>query len=379
MFPKPPVVWWKRIVWSILGPLLVEHQFPRLCNLLVSRELGAYELTLQMLVKRRKRRSVAVKNWLRRKGKIKGRILGMICPNSSWQVQCPPSFPALFIHRIQEKDLKHKKIRKIFWTCIAPLERLKLECIVQGSKYSWVNILRCIWVTEGLRGFWKGNALNLFRMVPFKSINFICYDLYLANLLSVPGKEGITNRDRLIGGGISGIVATVLCIPLDTIRTRLVAPGGKALGGVAGCFCHMVQKEGFLSLYKGLTPALISMAPASAVFYAAYDMLKSSSLSHKKKMSGGETELGPIRTLIYGAIAGACAETVTYPLEVIRRKLQLQQAANFGLASAFILQIESDGVGSLFSGLFPSTLQVLPSAAFSYFFYETMKSILKIN
>ncbi|XP_010915263.1 probable mitochondrial adenine nucleotide transporter BTL3 isoform X2 [Elaeis guineensis] len=264
-------------------------------------------------------------------------------------------------------------------TCIAPLERLKLECIVQGSKYSWVNILRCIWVTEGLRGFWKGNALNLFRMVPFKSINFICYDLYLANLLSVPGKEGITNRDRLIGGGISGIVATVLCIPLDTIRTRLVAPGGKALGGVAGCFCHMVQKEGFLSLYKGLTPALISMAPASAVFYAAYDMLKSSSLSHKKKMSGGETELGPIRTLIYGAIAGACAETVTYPLEVIRRKLQLQQAANFGLASAFILQIESDGVGSLFSGLFPSTLQVLPSAAFSYFFYETMKSILKIN
>lgn len=121
----------------------------------------------------------------------------------------------------------------------------------------------------------------------------------------------------------------------------------------------MVQKEGFLSLYKGLTPALISMGPASAVFYALYDMLRSSYLSHKKKMGGGETELGPVRTLIYGAIAGACAETVTYPLEVLRRQLQLQQAANLGLASAFIQLIRRDGVGSLFAGLLPSTLQVL--------------------
>lgn len=106
----------------------------------------------------------------------------------------------------------------VFRTCIAPLERIKLECIVQGSKRSWVNIIRCIWLTEGLRGFWKGNALNLFRMVPFKSINFICYDMYLAYLLSIHGKEGVTNHERLICGGVSGVVATVLCIPLDTVR-----------------------------------------------------------------------------------------------------------------------------------------------------------------
>ena len=64
-------------------------------------------------------------------------------------------------------------------------------------------------------------------MVPFKSINFICYDLYLAYLLRIPGKEGITNRDRLIGGGISGAVATVLCIPLDTVRIYYYPPQKK--------------------------------------------------------------------------------------------------------------------------------------------------------
>nr|XP_009381180.1 PREDICTED: probable mitochondrial adenine nucleotide transporter BTL3 [Musa acuminata subsp. malaccensis] len=260
-------------------------------------------------------------------------------------------------------------------TCVAPLERIKLECIVQGSKRPLVKIVQCIWTAEGLRGFWKGNALNLLRMVPFKSINFICYDMYLDWLLNSPGKKEITNHDRLVGGGISGLLATVICIPLDTIRTRLLAPGGDALGGVAGCVSHMVQNEGFLSLYKGLAAALISMGPASAVFYTVYDILKSSHLSETKKK---RTELGPAWTLAYGAIAGACSETVTYPLEVIRRQLQLQQSTNLGLASAFIDLVKRGGAESLFAGLVPSTLQVLPSAALSYFFYEMMKSILKI-
>ncbi|CAL9180772.1 unnamed protein product [Musa hybrid cultivar] len=267
-------------------------------------------------------------------------------------------------------------------TCVAPLERIKLECIVQGSKRPWVKIVQCIWTAEGLRGFWKGNALNLLRMVPFKSINFICYDMYLDWLLNSPGKKEITYHDRLVGGGISGLLATVICIPLDTIRTRLVAPGGDALGGVAGCVSHMVQNEGFLSLYKGLAAALISMGPASAVFYTVYDILKSSHLSETKKKRTNvveRTELGPAWTLAYGAIAGACSETVTYPLEVIRRQLQLQQSTNLGLASAFIDLVKRGGAESLFAGLVPSTLQVvLPSAALSYFFYEMMKSILKI-
>lgn len=164
------------------------------------------------------------------------------------------------------------------------------------------------------------------------------------------------------------------------IRTRLIAPGGEALGGVTGCFFGMIQKEGFLSLYKGLTPTLLSMGPANAVFYTIYGILKSSHLSYKKKkkFEDGNDDLGVFRTLVYGAIAGACAETVTYPLEVVRRQLQLQQAS-LGMMSAFIKLIEREGVGSLFSGLIPSTLQVLPSAALSYFFYEMVKSTLKIG
>lgn len=290
-------------------------------------------------------------------------------------------------------------------TCVAPLERLKLEYVVRGAKDNWLKTIHFIWVSEGFAGFWKGNVLNLFRMVPFKTINFVAYDMYCDWLLKVPGKGQITNYDRLAAGAVSGVTATMLCLPMDTIRTRLVAPGGEALGGVFGCLRHMVRTEGLFSLYKGLMPTLLSMAPASAVFYGVYDILKAAYLSSPKvqeqlrqricaererqqtlkaDINTGENsdnrnqiEIGPIRTLLYGAIAGACAETVTYPLEVVRRHLQLQETAELGLLATFNYIIKKDGARALFSGVMPSTMQVLPSAALSYLIYEFMKVLLR--
>lgn len=93
-----------------------------------------------------------------------------------------------------------------------------------------------------------------------------------------------------------------------------------------------------------------------------------------------QLELGTIRTLIYGAVAGACAEAATYPFEVVRRQLQMQVRATKMSALATSLKIvEQGGIPALYAGLTPSLLQVLPSAAISYFVYEFMKIVLKVE
>lgn len=153
----------------------------------------------------------------------------------------------------------------------------------------------------------------------------------------------------------------------------MVAPGGEALGGVIGAFRHMIQTEGFFSLYKGLVPSIISMAPSGAVFYGVYDILKSAYLHSPEgrkrleymKQQGEELnaleqlELGPMRTLIYGAIAGACSEAATYPFEVVRRQLQMQvQATKMSALATSIKIVEQGGVPALYAGLIPSILQV---------------------
>lgn len=172
----------------------------------------------------------------------------------------------------------------------------------------------------------------------------------------------------------------------------MVAPGGEALGGMIGCFQHMVRTEGLLSLYKGLLPAVVSMAPSGAVFYGVYDMLKINYLNSpegkamlkarrqrmKEAQERGEEawaqpELGPVRTLLFGAIAGACAESVTYPFEVVRRAQQMQHAAiKLGMAGTFQSLLQKGGIKALYAGLFPSTLQVSTPA-------EIVKQVLGIG
>ncbi|XP_052150397.1 probable mitochondrial adenine nucleotide transporter BTL3 [Oryza glaberrima] len=279
-------------------------------------------------------------------------------------------------------------------TVVAPLERLKLEYIVRAEQRNLFELIHAIATTQGLKGFWKGNFVNILRTAPFKAVNFYAYDTYRKQLLKWSSNDETTNFERFIAGAAAGVTATILCIPMDTIRTRMVAPGGEALGGVIGVARHMIQTEGFFSLYKGLVPSLISMAPSGAVFYGVYDILKMGYLHSPEgkrrvstmKQQGQEAnaldqlELGTVRTLLYGAIAGCCAEAATYPFEVVRRQLQMQVKATRMNAFATCLKIvDQGGVPALYAGLIPSLLQVLPSASISYFVYELMKIVLKVE
>ncbi|KAK7369345.1 hypothetical protein VNO80_11382 [Phaseolus coccineus] len=279
-------------------------------------------------------------------------------------------------------------------TFVAPLERLKLEYIVRGEQKNLYELIQQIATSQGLKGFWKGNFVNILRTAPFKAINFYAYDTYKNKLTRMLGNEESTNLERFVAGAAAGITATLLCLPMDTIRTVMVAPGGEALGGVIGAFRHMIRTEGFFSLYKGLVPSIISMAPSGAVYYGIYDILKSAYLHSpegRKRIQRMEEqdqelnaleqmELGPIRTLSYGAIAGCCSEAATYPFEVVRRQLQLQvRATRLNAMATCVKIVEQGGVPALYAGLIPSLLQVLPSAAISYFVYEFMKIVLEVE
>lgn len=100
---------------------------------------------------------------------------------------------------------------------MAPLERLKLEYIVRGEQKNLFELVRTIAASQGLKGFWKGNLVNILRTAPFKAVNFYAYDTYRKQLLKFSGNEETTNFERFIAGAAAGITATILCLPLDTV------------------------------------------------------------------------------------------------------------------------------------------------------------------
>ncbi|KAK3260244.1 hypothetical protein CYMTET_30786 [Cymbomonas tetramitiformis] len=247
---------------------------------------------------------------------------------------------AVYIKRIQDRvQLNSTTVRLLSGmlsgvtsrTLVAPLERIKLEYQIKRatSKSVRAHVVN-IYQREGVRGFWRGNFVNLLRTAPYKAMNFYSFDTYRDILLQRSNRAELTNSQRAIAGAGAGITATVCFFPLDVIRTRIIA-NSKA-HSVVSMFSMIVAKEGAGALYRGLFPALLSMAPNGAVFYGTYDWLKT---THMRQMRHRHTELshlsdaelteymGVVPTLMHGALAGAAAETSTYPLDTIRRRLQL--------------------------------------------------------
>ena len=105
-----------------------------------------------------------------------------------------------------------------------------------------------------------------------------------------------------------------------------------------------------------------------------------------------------LHSLLYGAIAGMCAEVVVYPLEVIRRQVQLQAGGTgamalasgvvarngvgrslHSLSSACSVIVRTQGMSGFYAGCLLNAVQALPSAALSYFVYETFKTLLRVE
>ena len=54
-------------------------------------------------------------------------------------------------------------------TVVAPLERVKMELVLNTSTKGPLGTALHVYQFEGVRGFWKGNALNVLRTAPFKA------------------------------------------------------------------------------------------------------------------------------------------------------------------------------------------------------------------
>ena len=87
--------------------------------------------------------------------------------------------------------------------------------------------------------------------------------------------------------------------------------------------------------------------------------------------------------LLSGAMAGLISQTASYPLEVIRRRMQVSGAVGDGhrmrMGETAGLIFRERGVGGFFVGLGIGYVKVVPMVAVSFWVYERSKTILGIE
>ena len=126
--------------------------------------------------------------------------------------------------------------------------------------------------------------------------------------------------ETFISGGIAGCVAKSLVAPIDRVKILLQVHNTHYAGyGIFETFGQVVQKEGFLALYKGNGVQLIRIFPYAALQFSSYETYKS---INKKLFRKNADNL--LNGLVCGSLAGMTAVTFTYPLDVIRSRLAFQ-------------------------------------------------------
>ncbi|XP_058099440.1 uncharacterized protein LOC131243846 [Magnolia sinica] len=276
-------------------------------------------------------------------------------------------------------------------TCTAPFARLTILFQVQGmhsdvatlSKASiWREASRIV-CEEGFRAFWKGNLVTIAHRLPYSSVSFYAYERYKNLLQSILGLDG--HRDsmsadlcvRFAGGGLAGITAASITYPLDLIRTRLTAQTNVAYyRGISHALHTIFRDEGITGLYKGLGPTLLGVGPSIAISFAVYETLRSS--WQLRRPSDSTVLVG----LACGSLSGIASSTATFPLDLVRRRMQLEGAGGrariykSGLFRTFSHIIRTEGFHGLYRGILPEYYKVIPSVGIVFMTYESMKMLL---
>ena len=135
----------------------------------------------------------------------------------------------------------------------------------------------------------------------------------------------------------------------------------------------MVRTEGVISLYKGLVPTLVGVAPYAALNFASYDMLK------RWAYDGGHIQQSTVSNLLMGATAGTVAATVCYPLDTVRRRMQMKGSVYKNQLDALRTIWATEGYRGFYRGWAANTLKVVPQNAIRFVSYETLKRLLGVQ
>jgi hypothetical protein len=214
---------------------------------------------------------------------------------------------------------------------------------------SFRNIIR----KQGIISLWKGNFTAVIHRFPFSAINFAVFEGIKSNLLSSTslfGRERAAFHDsaglKVFCGGMAGAASCFVCYPLDLVRIRLTvgneatAPpssslsssstsqskGSRLTSKIMSTALEIIEKDGFRGLYRGLTASLLVQVPTYALSFSVYGQAKETLLKtnysiFRDKQHPGH--LSAIGSLASGSISGMISALTLFPLDIIRKRMQV--------------------------------------------------------
>lgn len=245
-------------------------------------------------------------------------------------------------------------------TIVAPIELCKIHKqtpFIPNTNISYVL------QHDGLIGLWKGNGINCMRIFPQTAIHYvgngICFDLLQRHSSNQYAKN------HLIAGSIGGILGSICTYPLETIRSHFSVQVQKShFSSILDAFRRLTLKQ----CYNGVSMHIIGHVPFNALTFTFYHQYK-----HKL------TDRHPlVASLIAGGLAGMQSIIVTYPTDVVRRRLQLQGfdknvPTYTSVSDCIYTMYKKEGMKSFYRGLTFGILKMTIAMSLQFSLFEILQ------
>lgn len=206
-------------------------------------------------------------------------------------------------------------------TTIAPLDRTKINFQITNKQYTMKEALRFIrhsYRTTGIMSLWRGNSATMARIIPYAAIQFGAHEQWKHILGVVTNEQRKANHAKsFLAGSLAGVVSTTCTYPLDLARARMAVTHKEMYNNLCQVFLKMWRTEGLLTFFRGYTPTVLGVIPYSGTSFFTYETLKR---LHSERTKNNP--LHPVERLLFGAVAGMLGQSASYPLDIVRRRMQ---------------------------------------------------------
>ncbi|XP_060755146.1 mitochondrial adenyl nucleotide antiporter SLC25A23 isoform X2 [Neoarius graeffei] len=202
--------------------------------------------------------------------------------------------------------------------------------------------------------------------------------LDIGELLTVPDEFSEKERNsgfvwrQLMAGAMAGTVSRTGTAPLDRLKVFLQVHGQSLdKGSVWKGLLVMVKEGGLRALWRGNGINVLKIAPETAIKFLAYEQIKQ--LIHGRK-DGGSLKVQ--ERFVAGSLAGATAQTIIYPMEVLKTRLTLRKTGQYsGVLDCAQRIVQKEGMRAFYKGYIPNILGIIPYAGIDLAVYETLKNV----
>jgi solute carrier family 25 (mitochondrial thiamine pyrophosphate transporter), member 19 len=270
--------------------------------------------------------------------------------------------------------------------CIKVRHQLQLEPIKKhaGAKYtSTLQTLLLMFREEGIKGLWKGHVPGQILSITYGTGQFLAYDQFNRQSRHIKFFEEHSDIRHIVGGGVAGAFGMSIATPFDVVRTRFIAQDhGQGYKSLLEAFTSIIKKEGLKGLFRGLVPGVTAIAPNAAIQFGTYNFILERYSAYMKQDHPSRHVI-----LLAGTFSGIIAKSCIYPLDLTKKRLQIQQfqgsrttfgsnIVTTGMFDCLRQTFAKEKLGGLYKGWAPAVIKSGSMSGLYFFFFEEITTEL---